>query len=105
LDRTLQPIAWFCGNSGRPEPVGQKQPNAWGLYDMLGNVYEWTWDRYGTTPSSSTDPRGPTEGSGRVVRGGSHDAEAQFSRAAYRVFTAPGYRSVNLGFRPARTAP
>ncbi len=71
----LDSVAWYEGNSGgRTHPVGQKLPNGYGLYDMLGNVWEWCWDwyddgYYGRSPSR--DPRGPESGTSRVLRGGS----------------------------------
>ena len=105
-DTTLLPIAWFCGNSGnQTQPVGGKVANAWGLYDMLGNVWEWTWDRYATYPSTATDPTGATGGSDRVGRGGSRGYNALGTRAADRGSSTPGGRFSDLGFRPARTAP
>ena len=101
----LDPIAWFGGNSGSTtHPVGQKQPNAWGLYDMLGNAWQWCWDWYWDYPSGSvTDPTGPTTGSGRVDRGGSWDDDARHARAADREDFDPGFRYYFLGFRLVRS--
>ena len=84
--------------------MGQKKPNAWGLYDMYGNVYEWCQDWHGDYPSGSvTDPIGPGSGSRRVSRGGSFNYRTSYVRSAYRNYLLPVTRSFNGGFRPART--
>ena len=101
----LSAIAWHGGNSeGRTHPVGLKLPNGWGLYDMLGNVYEWVGDRYGGYPGVRvTDPGGPGSGSYRVYRGCGWLYSARSCRAPNRGYDLPGYRSTTLGFRLLRT--
>ena len=98
---SLEVMGWCYGNSGCvTHPVGQKQANAWGFYDMHGNVYEWCNDWYGDYPSwSFTDSYGPTSGSDRVLRGGSWFNFAQDCRSAYRYGRGPGDRSELVGFR------
>jgi len=128
----LDPIAWYGGNSGlayyldEGEPttgelwqemqyettragtreVKGKQPNSWGLYDMLGNVFEWVADpwhpNYEGAPEDGTVWPSTETGAGRVLRGGSWDAGARFCRCAYRSQGTPDDRCEDLGFRCAR---
>jgi formylglycine-generating enzyme required for sulfatase activity len=86
-------------------PVGNYPANAFGLYDMHGNVYEWCNDRYGTYGGTVTDPVGPGAGSGRVFRGGIWDYVAQYCRSAFRYYSYPNFALGALGFRPVRSAP
>jgi formylglycine-generating enzyme required for sulfatase activity len=98
----LGDFAWFEKNSGgHPRPVGQKEPNAWGLYDISGNLWEWCndfyqVDYYGGSPRQ--DPRGPETGKTKVVRGGCWRAPAENLRAGFRYNENPGYADVCFGY-------
>jgi formylglycine-generating enzyme required for sulfatase activity len=123
----LDSIAWYGGNSGLDfglpngydssnwpnkqydhhkagtHPVAQKLPNAWGLYDMLGNVWEWCLDGpRGYTDQIEVNPVGELNGADRVLRGGSWDGRARYVRCANRYALRPGDRIDFIGFRPAR---
>ena len=96
-------VAWFAKNAGgKTHPVGEKKPNAWGLYDMCGNVRQWCQDwyadgYYATLPTD--DPTGPGGGTGRVYRGGCWYYQAERCRSAYRDWFGPDFRINSLGLR------
>jgi formylglycine-generating enzyme required for sulfatase activity len=101
----LFPDAWIERNSNRTtHPVGQLPPNAWGLYDMEGNVAEWVSDWHGFYPLDAvTNPMGPPVGAFRILRGGSWMSAADSARATSRRATLPALRLNFAGFRLART--
>jgi formylglycine-generating enzyme required for sulfatase activity len=120
IDSNLDQVGWYCGNSGRrnpvsdlkPHPAGSKKPNAWGLYDMHGNVHEWCLDACRSSNWWSTkigvytdtykdgiiDPLS-TKGNRRVFRGGSWNASAKHCRSAARSCFKPTVKRNNIGFR------
>jgi len=94
------------GDQPYTSPVGSFAPNAYGLYDMAGNAWEWCWDYADTYPSEfQTDPRGPSTGSLRVGRGGNWNYYAVDCRNSYRYGNSPGDSASNIGFRCARPVP
>ena len=100
----LDEVGWYDDNSeATTHAVGQKKANGWGLYDMSGNVWEWTWDIFGDYGGNVTDPTGASTGAFRVNRGGSWYYSAQRARVAFRYRYDPTLRNVNLGFRLSRT--
>jgi formylglycine-generating enzyme required for sulfatase activity len=106
-ERGLGDYAWYDSNSSRTtHPVGEKKPNAWGLYDMHGNVWEWCQDGYRDSYNGA-----PTDGSAweslgsrlRVLRGGDWRSNPRRCRSATRNVNTPGVRAVDIGFRLSRT--
>ncbi len=111
-DPVLDRVGWYWSNTGgfstgMPLPVGSKLPNAYGLYDMHGNVDEWVWDRYDPdyySESPLVDPQGPAVGNERVLRGGSYASYAQGCRSASRAHLDPTVGTRSVGFRVVRNA-
>ncbi|GBU27546.1 serine/threonine protein kinase [Treponema sp. R8-4-B8] len=107
----IEDAGWYKGNSRDMTtlqrstfPVGQKQPNAFGLYDMHGNVLEWCWDFFGNyTAEAQVDPTGPATGDRRVYRGGCFDFDELNCRSAYRYRQHVNFKFFYNGFRVARS--
>ena len=130
----LNDVAWYADNSGKkpvdsadlyrldsssyqkklfnngngPHDVKQKTPNAWGLYDVLGNVWQWVQDYYGDDyyhSSEAKNPAGPRTGTQRVLRGGAWNSVLSSVRVSYRLTNPPGDRVNAFGFRCAGDLP
>ncbi len=105
VDPNLDLVGSYCGNSGGwTQPVARKLPNAWGLYDMHGNLLEWCNDFNSSDTSTSTDPVGPDTGGDRVARGGCFSFYAQYCRSAKRGGNNAYYSNRGFGFRPVKSA-
>ena len=102
-------VAWISENAGnKTHPVARKEPNSWGLYDMTGNVSEWTQDRYGAYSADATvDPDGPSQldrRKGMTVRGGNFDKAEWIGRVSSRYWYGAAEQRSTVGFRLARTS-
>jgi formylglycine-generating enzyme required for sulfatase activity len=103
-ENDFRQYGWFDANSGgKTHPVGQLKPNAFGLYDLYGNVWEWCadWHAADYAQAPVNDPTGPSAGSRRVCRGGGWTYHPRYGRSATRRPAPPGYRLSHLGYRLA----
>ena len=100
----IDEVAWYYRNSiNKTQPIGTKEANELGLYDMTGNIWEWCWDWFGSYSSDAkTNPCGPDSGSNRVSRGGCWINYPKYCRSAYRGGNNPDYSNNLSGFRVAR---
>ena len=103
-DGNMAQYAWYLDNAEKKtHPVGQKKPNAWGLFDMHGNAWDWTADWYDKdyyNNSPTEDPQGPPAGETRTLRGGAWNLAPRFCRSAHRnQLYGPTHRENNIGFR------
>ncbi|MDP8256805.1 MAG: formylglycine-generating enzyme family protein [Candidatus Alcyoniella australis] len=106
LDYNLDRVAWYCGNSNdKTHSVGLREPNPWNLFDVYGNVMEWTNDWYADDPGDQlVDPAGPAEGYFKVARGGAaRFSSPVFCRSAFRTGHSVDYQGRRVGFRLARS--
>jgi formylglycine-generating enzyme required for sulfatase activity len=105
-DAKLEAIGWYAGNAdSKTHPVAQKQPNAWELFDLAGNLSEWCHDGWQADlgPSATTDPIPPPSGTERVIRGGAWTDSSSAARAAARSGYSAAYQAQYVGFRCLRS--